>query len=102
LQTDGIGCSATSAVQLITSLDIDQKTVGVPVCLWPNPMDQELHIESVRPVNIALTAVDGKLLLRADQAMTINISHLLQGLYLVRISDAVTGALIKVDKINKK
>jgi hypothetical protein len=101
--TDDLGCSSTSAVQHITSLDVEH--VGgaqTKVSLWPNPVEDVLHVEAAIAVNISISAVDGKELLKADKASRVDISHLPQGLYLVRIADHKTGALIRVDKINKK
>ena len=101
--TDAAGCSATSSIQRITALDISNVGGAIlPVMIWPNPTEGMLHIEAARPVNIAITSMDGKLLVGADKATTVDISQLPQGLYLIRIADAATGALIKVDKINKK
>jgi len=101
--TDAIGCSATSAVQYITSLDVEgvnQQNIAVSV--WPNPTDGMVHIEAPKAVDIMLLSVDGRTVLSLENARTFDTSPLAQGLYLVRISDHLTKQLIAVQKLNKK
>lgn len=100
--TDLAGCSATSPVQLITALDVTQPGGAIAVKLYPNPVEDLLYIASSQAVNICVNALDGKQLLKADNAKSIDLRILPQGIYLVRIADAKTGALIKVERVNKK
>lgn len=100
--TDALGCSATSNVQQITALDIPEPGANMHVSIWPNPAEGIVHVAAARAVNLSITSVDGKELLHNNDAKTIDMTHLPQGLYLIRISDAKTGSMIRVDKILKK
>lgn len=101
--TDAAGCSATSPVQRITALDVEHTgAAATAVKIWPNPAASLVHVETAVAVDISISSVDGKQLMKADNAMSIDITHLPQGLYLIRVADHKSGALIKVDKINKQ
>lgn len=70
--------------------------------IWPNPAEGIVHVAAAGPVNLSIASVDGKELLHNNHATTIDITHLPQGLYLLRIADHRTGSVIRVDKIIKK
>jgi hypothetical protein len=100
--TDGLGCSATSPVQLITALDISHANpAGMAVKVWPNPAVDMIHVEVPAVVDMTITAVDGKELIRNNKAKQVDLSMLPPGIYLLRITDHQSGALIAVDRVVK-
>lgn len=102
LVTDFTNCSATSPVVLISALSIGQPAGKVSVQVYPNPVENTLYVKSSRPVHISIHAIDGKQLLQSENARSIDLSVLSQGLYMVHIIDAQTGTLIKTDRVTKK
>ncbi len=100
---DALGCTATSSVQHITSLDIDGiSTYNDAVKLYPNPATAMVQVEANVPADLLVMSVDGKQLLSAKAAKHIDISALPQGLYLIKISNHATGQLISLQKLVRK
>jgi hypothetical protein len=102
--TDNSGCTATSAVQLITALDVTTMNGNnaQKVSVWPNPSEGLVHVTADIPVDITLLSVDGKQVLAAENTKTIDMTPLAQGLYLIRISDHKSKQLLSIQKLNKK
>lgn len=74
-------------------------SVGL-INIYPNPASTSLHISAPFPVNVSLSGVDGRTVLQQDNATTIDLSSLADGMYIIRISDE-NSVLLKTDKIIK-
>ncbi|MDR3681448.1 MAG: T9SS type A sorting domain-containing protein [Flavipsychrobacter sp.] len=98
--TDGNGCSNTSAVYTVTDVTGVNNVYAQAVKLYPNPATSVLYINSPIKVNVAIAGIDGKQLLFQNNAATINIANLANGIYLVMIYDE-NNMLIKTDKLVK-
>jgi len=99
---DSIGCSATTPVVQIHSLDINN--VGIAsynVKVYPNPAKDLVRIEADGIVDVKLSTIDGREVMSKAQAVSLDISALADGIYTIRISDHKTGALIKIDRLVK-
>lgn len=100
--SDNIGCSATSAVQNLTSLAVGN--VGgteESVRVYPNPARGVVRVDADGLVDLVLSTVDGREALRAEKATSLDLSPLADGMYLLRITDHKTGRLIKIEKLTK-
>ncbi|NDC40010.1 MAG: T9SS C-terminal target domain-containing protein, partial [Chitinophagia bacterium] len=100
--TDINGCTDTSLAF------IDSVTTGVgqvnmgdaTVRIFPNPASSVIHIEANTKVNIAIVSADGKLLIRKDEATTVDVSELAAGMYIINVYDS-NNRLITTDRFIK-
>jgi hypothetical protein len=100
---DALGCTATSSVQRISSLDINQvHNGGDLVTFYPNPSDGMVMVDADVPTDLMVMSIDGKELLSAKAAKRIDIASLAQGIYLIKIINHSTGQLISLQKIIRK
>jgi hypothetical protein len=98
--TDGNGCTAFSS-------SFPYYTVGVGqlnkqgVSIYPNPASTVLHIESPEMVNAVISGLEGRILLRRNDAKDIDISMLSNGLYIISLYNEA-GERIAVQQIVKE
>ncbi len=69
--------------------------------IFPNPADDVLYINSPVKVDIVLSGIDGRTLLRQPDARTLSVKEFAKGIYFISVSDK-TGRLIKAGKIMKQ
>ncbi len=101
--SDALGCTATSAVQRITSLSIGNPSGNDRhVRIYPNPATSYLIIDAGSSlVDAAITTMDGRVLSVTANAGRIDVEALAQGMYLVRITDHATGNLLSVERFSR-
>lgn len=97
--TDSNGCTAKSDVYLYAA-GIDENAVSTSIKIYPNPVINELHINSPVQVNAKLSDVTGRIVLEQTNATKLETSTLADGMYLLTLTDT-DGNLIKVAKITK-
>jgi|GEM_PF-3509364 len=97
--TDSNGCTAKSDVYLFAA-SIDENAVSSSIKIYPNPVVNELNINSPIEVNAKLSDVTGRVVLEQAKATKLETSALSEGMYLLTLTDK-EGKLIKVVKINK-
>jgi len=88
-----------SSIRTIHTMQHDLKG-GIQ--LSPNPTSGILHIEASQAVDAIIQAVDGKELLKTQNAKAIDATILAPGLYLIRIYDHQSGQLLSIQKFNKQ
>ncbi len=100
--TDGNGCEAVSTIYEVTNVSVnDVAGWGRHIRVYPNPVHDMIYVSSPLPVNLSLSSIDGRVLLRVTDAGTVDIGSLAQGVYLLRIMD-MEGKLIRTDRILKQ
>jgi len=100
--TNADGCPDTSAVYTVTNVGIDGRSgVGTQIKVYPNPSSNMIYITSPVAVNVVLTTLDGRNVMRADNAQSLSLKDLSGGVYFLRILDQ-ENKLIKTDKIIKQ
>jgi len=67
--------------------------------LYPNPANSMLNISAAEKVNVAVMSVDGKVLIEQKDAVSVDVSNLADGLYIIKIYNQ-ENALIKTAKFN--
>jgi hypothetical protein len=97
--TNYAGCMATSEAQAIANVGINNPEKSM-VRLYPNPTNGMLYIDADKAVNISIRSVDGKEVMREENARQLNLTPLADGVYLIRITDKA-GQLIKTERLVK-
>lgn len=99
--TTAEGCSGISdTIAYTTGINVTS-ALKAAIKVSPNPATDRINIQSPVPVDIKLNSIDGRELLRQENATSINIGGLSNGLYLLHIYGQ-KGALLKVEKVIKK
>ncbi len=97
------GCSDTSApFNFSLAIGDTHSEVAVGTTVFPNPASTELFIQCPVAVDAVLSSIDGRVVLRAENAKSLDLHALPNDLYLLRITDRRDGALIKVEKVVKQ
>lgn len=100
--TDANGCTNTSSVFRLSSLGISvTNALGGDVSLFPNPVATTLTIKAPMAVKAVITTADGRVVLKKDNATTLNVSHLADGVYFIRIYGMKDGSILKTEKLLK-
>ena len=90
-------CSTTSDCETMSPLGI-KGIVAEMVKIYPNPANETLYISSSIPVNVTITAMDGKIVKSVKNAEKIDLTTVANSIYTVRITDN-DGTLLKVERI---
>jgi len=99
LVTNFAGCEISSEAQPISSVGVDNVAKAM-VRIYPNPASTTIHIDADKVVNISIRSVDGKEVIRKENARDIDLQHLADGVYLIRITDK-QGQFIKNERLVK-
>jgi hypothetical protein len=89
----------------ITCVGLTTSIYNVPfsannIKIYPNPASTVLYTDAPGKVNVGISSIEGKLLIRKDNTAQIDLSQLANGTYLVRIYDE-KGILLKIEKLVK-
>ena len=100
--SDGNGCTDTSAALVVTngSSAVQVVTSAADIKLYPNPATALIAIDAPVKVNVIIYSMDGKLLIRQDDATRVDISQLANAMYLIMVYDE-QGVLLKTDRFMK-
>ncbi len=99
--SDGNGCTDTADAYYIWPAGVQNTGgSGINIKLFPNPATSTIFIQSPVKVNVAVLTADGKKVLEGNDANSIDISTLSNGMYMVMIYDQ-DHLLLKVDRIMK-
>ncbi|PZF73552.1 Ig-like domain-containing protein [Taibaiella soli] len=93
------GCPTMSAIASIQFLGIETVKAEM-VKIYPNPSSSKVYIDAPKDVNVALCAVDGRVLDYVKKAKQIDISNYTDGVYMIRVLDE-NDVLIKIEKLVK-
>lgn len=58
------------------------------VKVYPNPSDDIVYIQTIKPLNLFVYSMDGKLVMQQPNATQLDISNLARGLYILTIEDS--------------
>lgn len=95
--TDTNGCSGSSAGFAWAPANV-LEAGSVDIQLSPNPASTIVNITAPVAVNVCVSSMDGRVVIRDSAAATIDLGGLSGGLYLVRITDR-NGHVLKVEKL---
>jgi hypothetical protein len=98
--TDGNRCEDTSDIFVYRNTssvkDVDMNTIK----LYPNPASSIITIDAPVAVNVTLMSMDGKVVIKANEAKTIEVGSLANGMYMIMIYDEQNN-LLRTDKFMK-
>lgn len=96
------GCEAESDAKIVHSTAISNVGTGsADIRVYPNPVNALLHVQSPIAVNVFVTGIDGRVVIRQRiKKGVIDCSKLNEGVYLIRITDE-NGNTLQIDKITK-
>ncbi len=99
--TDSNGCTGISASFTVSDVSVPSVTaLGNAMKLYPNPAADMIYIDAPVKVNVTIAGTDGRKVMHTDNAKSMNINGLANGLYLIMIYDA-NNNLVKTDKLVK-
>ncbi len=100
--TDANGCVGVSIPYVVSApngLGVNTITKD-DVKIYPNPASATVHIQAPVKVNVIINGIDGKEVLKADDAKDINISNLPDAVYTISVY-TLEGERIKMEKLVK-
>jgi len=99
--TNRYGCVDTSNVYVVGPLSVaNVNGVNNEIKIYPNPATSVINIEASVVVNIVVTSLDGKVVIRADRSNQVDVSNLAGGMYMIMVYDE-NNSLLVVTKIVK-
>ena len=99
--TDTNGCSVTSAIYSLSNVGVSNITAeAADIKIYPNPASSVVHIDAQSKVNAVIFDLQGKKVLQQDDATSINISQLENGVYFIQLYSS-EGSLIKTQRLVK-
>jgi hypothetical protein len=98
--TDANGCTGMSSGKDLTDIVGVSFIAESNIRIYPNPADNFVYVDAPTPINISVTAMDGKLVQQYNNVKAADISKLSDGLYMIRITD-IDNNLLLVEKLVK-
>ncbi|MES2703372.1 MAG: T9SS type A sorting domain-containing protein [Bacteroidota bacterium] len=97
--TDGSGCTGRAGMRIhVVGID---NVAASQVQVYPNPASDIVHISAPVTIRATVTGMDGRILLAKDNAATLDISSLANGMYILAVYNG-QGEMIKVTKLVKQ
>lgn len=81
------GCDVGSAGFVYTAPNSTGHVSAASISVYPNPVRSRVYIDAPVPVQVSLSNVEGKILLREKNVRSIDLGRLADGLYLLHITD---------------
>jgi hypothetical protein len=101
ITTTGSGCvDQSSPYVVLPGTGVGVVTDKNSIQIYPNPASSTLSISAQEVVNVVIMSADGKVVINATAATSIDVSNLADGMYMVSIYNQ-QHQLIKVDKFIK-
>jgi len=96
------GCSDSSGVYIVpgTVSGVANVMTAGSIRIYPNPASSVLHIDAPGKVYVSVISADGKVLIDHDEAVSLNVSNIADGVYLIMVYDK-DNILVKTDKFVK-
>lgn len=95
------GCSDTSDGYRVGNFVSLPHIPSTAANIYPNPAHDRIYIQYPEAIDAALTGMEGKVILKVNNAKSIDLNHLADGIYILRIEDK-NGRLLKSEKITKQ
>jgi hypothetical protein len=96
--TNETGCPDTSAIYKVTNVAIGSVNFEGQIRIYPNPAHGQVYIQAHIPVHATLSSVEGKVILQQNNATTISLQGLAQGIYFLQIRNK-NYQIVKIEKL---
>lgn len=95
------GCTVTSLPVSVSGASVSNVNAAAKsVFIYPNPATNMVWVRASEKVNIELYSIEGRLLARAKEAASLDISKFANGVYMIHITDP-EGRLLKNERLIK-
>lgn len=95
------GCTNVSDPVVVERLAISQVPAQLPeIKIYPNPTQSVVTIECPVTVNVLITDISGRSILKSEHCTQVDMSNYADGMYLFHIFDE-QGTPLRIEKINK-
>ncbi len=94
------GCTDTSDVYMITPASVDGNVAISSIEVFPNPASTTVFVKADVPVKVAIAAPDGRMVVPAQKATSVEVGHLPNGVYLMMVFDS-QNQLLKTVRFSK-
>ena len=96
------GCSDSSGIFVVpgTPASVNNVISAASIRIYPNPVSSILYIDAPGKTFVSVISADGKVLIDRDEAISLNVSGLADGVYLIMVYDT-NNILVKTDKFVK-
>jgi hypothetical protein len=101
LQVNSLSVIGTGAA-LMKGAGVANMDIANNIQLYPNPAENTLNVNAPQAVNVVIMSIDGKKLLEQKNAISVNVSSLMSGMYLIQVYDESNKTLLKTEKFIKK
>ncbi len=102
--TDSSGCSGMSVVYNLTTMNYvdvaDPEWLAAQIRIYPNPASSFVRIDAPVAVHVRVYGMDGKMVLRQQDAQEVQLEALPDGVYMMDISNE-DGVRIRAERIMK-
>jgi hypothetical protein len=98
--TNIYGCESASAAIVISGLSVETTRLAQLLKIYPNPASDELRIDAPFAVNVVVTDITGRAVLKATHTNNLQMGNLAEGVYTLMITDK-DGLFIRAEKIVK-
>ena len=99
--SDANGCFDTSAAFVVGgALTVKTPVNSDEIRIYPNPVASMLHIDAPEKVLVSIMSPDGRILINRKEAITVNVSQLADGMYMIMVYDE-NNVLLKTAKFIK-
>jgi hypothetical protein len=100
--TDNNGCKGKSAKYYFNTRQLGIGNISrSDVRIYPNPASGTVYIEAAVKVRAVISSVDGRKVIEQENARTIDVSKLANGMYIIMLYD-MDGVKLMVDKLVKE
>jgi hypothetical protein len=99
--TNGQNCSNFSPLfHYANGASVNNVNGGGDIVIYPNPASSVIHIEAQVKVNVDISSIEGKVVMHQDNATTMDINPLANGVYMIKVYSK-EGILLKIDRLVK-
>ncbi len=99
--SDGNGCHDTASFTIGVPTGVSTQQVAKNIRIYPNPATSILYIDAPGKVFVSVLSPDGKVMIERKEAVSLNVSQLADGMYMMIMIYDENNTLLRTDKFVK-